>query len=1051
MSIEVARYQFHSWARRGMSANIVDADDLGSGSVHTKERAQIEIALKVNDDDVTKTFALIGPCDVIGINREMVVRTEPLGWITDFEPNYLAFVEFYDEDFVWRYTPAKASGEKLRPWVALLVLEEDEFGRTARRLPLPSITIKDKTAMPAANELWLWAQVHSNADIPDADLGVYERFLNSLNRSVMTDPDGLFCRLMCPRHLKANTAYYAFVVPTFETGRRAGVGEPTTDIDAQQPAWGADGTAGEMPVYYEWFFRTGANEDFESLVERLTPRAMDPRVGIRDMDCSAPGFTKADGSGPLPATSPALIGLEGALKSPTTVSTAFPNPPDRIEFQQSLQDVVNLGEQTPATAAQDPIVTMPLYGKNHARRNPDDVVLLDITKNTWLHDLGKDPRTRTLAGCGTLAIQKNQERYMRAAWLQVERVNEANRKIRDAKAAIAIATPLFAATIEVMPQAQIIAMTRPLLSKVMGSQTTLLHQLKGSHLPVAAVSSTFRRMMRPGGSLARHFGSTRGAFSTIVEGLSKGTLTAAPDRVTPSTLPNTQALGDSVRPDATSGARAQRLRLLLLFILIVLLILLLFSLATGVLSAVVLGVAAAVAAGALVAVVRVARRTEQREKIAALFTSPENVNMHLAAVPARPDFNIKLEGEPTTPSATPATGSPGTGDVVGDSREARNFRAAALGLGTVARVRPAPQPEPQVFALDTAKTKMSKAIKPRIAHGTRLSRHVKIRGTRWTEDTDPITEVIAYPDFEEPMYKRLIEQSDELLLPNLKLIPPNTISLLVTNQKVIEAYMVGLNHEMGRELLWREYPTDQRGSYFRQFWDVAGVVQPDRSVTPAELSEQLKDITPIHTWKGADLLGAHNNRDAQNDEAQIVLVVRGDLLKRYPNSVVFAQKAIRDNAGTHVIDLDLTTAEFAQQLLFPLYKAELLPDIKLFGFDLTARQAKGVDSSPGFPDTDRDGWFFVIQEVPGEPRFGMDIEYDPGSDGVTWDDLSWRSFTPPDPDFVKVSPSPIGGSFVPTDNTPDRWATTSANMAYMLFQKPSMVAVHASEMLGNLG
>jgi hypothetical protein len=1042
-----------------MSANIVDADDLGSGSVHTKERAQIQIALKVNDDDVTKTFALIGPGDIIGINREMIVRTEPLGWITDFEPNYLAFVEFYDEDFAWRYTPAKAEGEKLRPWVALLVLEEDEFERTARRLPLPSITIKDKTAMPAANELWLWAHVHSNADIPDADLSVYERFLNSLNRSVTTDPDGLFCRLMSPRHLKANTAYYAFVVPTFETGRRAGVGEPTTDIDAQQPAWGPDGTASEMPVFYEWFFRTGANEDFESLVKRLTPRPMDPRVGIRDMDCSAPGFTKADGSGPLPATSPALIGLEGALKSPTTVSTVFPTPSNRIEFQQALQAVVNLGEQTPATAGQDPIVTMPLYGKNHARRQPDDVVLLDMTNNAWLHDLNKDPRTRTLAGCGTLAIQKNQERYMRAAWLQVEKVNEANRKIRDAKAAIAIATPLFAATVKVMPQAQIITMTRQLLPKVMGSPTTLLHQLKGSHLPLAAVSSTFRRMMRPGGSLARHFGSTRGVFSTIVDGLAKGTLTTAPDRVTPSTLPNTQSLGESVPPDPTSGARLQWLPLLLLFILVVLLILLVFSIAAGVLSALALGVAAVVTGGALIAAVRLARRTaeqdarrtEARKKLAALFTSPENVNQHLAAVAARSNFNIRLEGETAPPPATPADGSPGAGDVAGDSREARNFRTAALGLGTVARVRPAPRPEPQVFALDVATTKISKAITPRIAHGMRLSRHVKIRGTRWTAETDPITEVMAYPDFEEPMYKRLIEQSDELLLPNLKLIPPNTISLLVTNQKVIEAYMVGLNHEMGRELLWREYPTDQRGSYFRQFWDVAGVVQPNQSVTPAELSEQLKDITPIHTWKAADLLGKHNNRDAQNDESQIVLVVRGDLLKRYPNSVVFAQKAIRDNTGAQAIDLDLTTAEFAQQLLFPLYKAELLPDIKLFGFDLTARQAKGLDPSPGFPNTDHEGWFFVIQEVPGEPRFGMDIEYDPGSDGVTWDDLSWRSFTPPDPDFVKVSPSPLGGVFAPSDNTPDRWATTSANMAYMLFQKPSMVAVHASEMLANLG
>ena len=26
--------------------------------------------------------------------------------------------------------------------------------------------------------------------------------------------------------------------------------------------------------------------------------------------------------------------------------------------------------------------------------------------------------------------------------------------------------------------------------------------------------------------------------------------------------------------------------------------------------------------------------------------------------------------------------------------------------------------------------------------------------------------------------------------------------------------MVGLNHEFARELLWREYPTDQRGQLF---------------------------------------------------------------------------------------------------------------------------------------------------------------------------------------------------------------------------------------------
>jgi hypothetical protein len=79
---------------------------------------------------------------------------------------------------------------------------------------------------------------------------------------------------------------------------------------------------------------------------------------------------------------------------------------------------------------------------------------------------------------------------------------------------------------------------------------------------------------------------------------------------------------------------------------------------------------------------------------------------------------------------------------------------------------------------------------------------------------------MAYPVLDLPMYKPLADMSSELFLPNINLIPENSITLLENNQKFIESYMVGINHEMSRELLWREYPTDQRGSYFRQFWDV---------------------------------------------------------------------------------------------------------------------------------------------------------------------------------------------------------------------------------------
>ena len=52
--------------------------------------------------------------------------------------------------------------------------------------------------------------------------------------------------------------------------------------------------------------------------------------------------------------------------------------------------------------------------------------------------------------------------------------------------------------------------------------------------------------------------------------------------------------------------------------------------------------------------------------------------------------------------------------------------------------------------------------------------------------------------------------------------------------------MVGLNHEFARKLLWREYPTDQRGSYFRQFWDARGFIDNEDAHSGAIEGEALR-------------------------------------------------------------------------------------------------------------------------------------------------------------------------------------------------------------------
>src|SRR5207244_1896431 len=101
------------------------------------------------------------------------VRTEPHDWISNFEPNYLPYVDFYDEDFPWRYTPAApdASGLRLRPWITLLVLRDGEFdeGKNLAGKNLPYVQISDPSVFPPANELWAWAHVHVNRTLAGSD------------------------------------------------------------------------------------------------------------------------------------------------------------------------------------------------------------------------------------------------------------------------------------------------------------------------------------------------------------------------------------------------------------------------------------------------------------------------------------------------------------------------------------------------------------------------------------------------------------------------------------------------------------------------------------------------------------------------------------------------------------------------------------------------------------------------------------------------------------------------------------------------------------------
>jgi hypothetical protein len=1030
---EVGRYQFHSWTRKGISTGITEGDDLGTGTSSLKERAKIVVPVSLNHGpDIPIDFALIGPGDIIGLNRNMIVRTEPLNWITNFEPNYLAFAELYDEDMAWRYTPAGPDGKKLRPWIFLLVLKEDEYTRTKRGVPLPSITINNKDAFPLATETWLWAHVHSNAELPNDPVTDYDAFLRSLNNTFNSDPDQLYCRLMSPRKLEPNTAYRAFIVPSFETGRLAGIGETEEtikNINTQLSSWDENGARGEMPVYFEWYFHTGADEDFEKLVKLLIPRIMDPKVGIRDMNCSLPGFVKADGTIPFPGTRPGILGLEGALKAPTTVSTKFPDPETEKDFQLELNKVVNL----PVTIigkddSGDPIISVPLYGGKHAKKSATDLPTLDIEKNTWLHDLNKDPRTRSAAGMGVKVIGENQENYIRRAWDQVQKIIDANRRIKTTMLYMKVALQFTQKTFSKFSGNVLMSVSRPVLPRIMGSPTTVYAQIQESRLPAAVFSGAFRKLIRS--KIVKRLEKQRSFnYDTLVNRLNDGSLTAAPLKGIPAGIPTVKDFADKISSTIFPGWLQWLIKNRLLVMIILLLLFGILAVVSG--AYIIFAVLAAAAIGSYF---YVGRFNVGNMAAAGDLLDPQKELESIAAVPQQPNFTLRLSDETSTPPPTAAAAGQ-------DSVEARNFRKALTDM-TQRLAVPSPEKEWAALNIDNAQTKVREGIRPGKTFPYRLSSLVKFPGNIKIEDPEKIFPAMAWPDFEDPMYKKLVALSDQFLLPNLQLIPANTISLLKTNQKFIESYMVGLNHEMGKELLWREYPTDERGSFFRQFWDVNGIIKPAEDKTPAQLSEENKDIKPIHTWLLSSMLGSHNNRDAQGDAEQLVLVIRGDLLNKYPNTLIFAQKAVAGStAALPEIHRELTDAEFKTEVMFPLYKAEVAPDIKLFGFDLTIEQARGTQTTDPF--TDNLGWFFMIQQVPGEPQFGMDINFDQGSDGLSWDDLSWDQFAD-EMKFIQAGVQP------PMDPETIKWGTDAASMAYILFQKPNLVAVYAREMLKDL-
>ncbi|MEF8974843.1 MAG: hypothetical protein V5A21_01265 [Halapricum sp.] len=1138
--------------------------------------ARIDLELTATGPEGTETVApgvdlrIYGPGEVTNLDTDQIVRMEPEPETTAFPPNYFPLVEFDSPQLPWLFSPQRADSRgRNRPWLCLVVVEDRASTyKPAGTGPCPVIeTPTDE--LPDASESWAWAHAQVvGSHSPESIFG---------SRS-----DRTVSRLLCPRNLDPKTKYRACVVPTFEPGRRAGLGlDPyPNDDDEINLAWGDEDTV-RLPVYHSWVFTSAKRGDFESLARELDPVEFGPDVGFRTIDVSNPGPTDLK----LPydaSTDQGTVGIGGALKSIGAEPDAYAE-----SMRSDLRDVLNkpneVVEETDYGA-----VGPPLYGQWHVgipELEPEpqmDTEAYYYPK--WFNTLNSDPRNRIAAGYGTQVIQDEQERLMASAWEQFGDLDLANRYLRRVQLAERILT-MRHQKLESYSTGSLLGFSAPLHGTLFDADSdakTIHAKSLESDLPTALSSTSFRRLTRSNGPLARRPGTSvdttkfvthleTGRVPRLTDGLSFTTESAmdgmegqiAGDReMEPA---GDQPPGDTSMQqfEAQPGGPSE-------------------AVPTGrgpppggmgevpepgpdlqrVLTALDSLDAHADTADSVVTDLSTAVRRNDAETVRDLVEDTPTVLDHCESV-GRNTFDPLSRAISKTltdprPEELPesfdraaanrhlqslhraqrrlvdavestmvalATGEPArtvnrhldrASEAVSelqrtsaDLRSATEPRAAppmetmsAMMSGTALEGEQVNVPEigestPKSIKLpskDDLRDSVVSGIDPKVQLPERAADVIGI--PQLPEREDPVEDVLAAPTFTDTTYKLLAELNQEYFLPGVGDIPHDSIGVLQTNPEFIEAFMTGLNHEFARELQWRNFPTDRRGTYFRRFWERKGNPEID-----SDNLEALADIEPIHTWDENDL-GQNSPHD---NHAKVVLLIRGELLRRYPNTDIFAAKAAADDSDDPggepdrvpaLPDTHVSRDDEGPDVKFPVFRGKLDPDLTFFGFDLSPDEAlydpyhEGPEEPDDHPD---EGWFFVLQEPPAETRFGMDVgtdedvgetpygvdsddpatprvpsaemadEVERGWNGLSWAHLVEEGTDPASVDYVDIDGTRPGqenwavedsqatGTGDDGDSSspggPDRWGFNSAHMARATWQLPVRISIHADDMI----
>lgn len=1060
--VNLGSYTFLPYHRTGAAAAYTTPFHTGAPA-----RGRINVTVPLTDgtqqDGATGRLLLRGPGDVLGIDPLQVVRRYPTPGTRDADPSDLAHCELDQPDLPWLFTPTADAGGRLPPWLRLVVVpDRPGLVQHPDHAGLPCWADVALGDLPPEEDAWAWAHVQVlGSPRPPGATGQDPRLAPE-------NPSLNVARLLCPRELEPNRSWVALLVPTFEVGRRAGLSGTDLNDDLQW-SWrrGDPDESVRLPVYDHWSFSTGTDGDFESLARRIRPVDPPAGTGRRLVDTTDPGL------GITVAGTPGARAVHGALTHPRPTEgadTAAAVPPagaagvwddaavDALRERLEQPDRVQFDTVDFDPGEVDPTLAPPLYGGVHRATG---TLAPAGAEPAWLRQLNLDPAHRVAAGLGAAVARMDQEDLMTSAWAQLPAVLEANAALRAAQFARFVGDRLHLRHVARLDPGALLAVTSRGHSRLQHEAGTTTRAVVGaSATPTAATASTLRMLVRPAGPL-RRFGAD-GSGPLLAEGDvahdwcwrysppdgargigAPGQALLAelgvddPARIAaalaePSLLDAITQAGAGGAPAADPSAAA---RLALSSLLEVLLTALptvreVESPQPGH----ELDTAALERAAALVAQLGGLIQAQTEWWLPRPLTDRHELpGVEVAEAPGRlavatQDLQdlVTLLWERLVNQGAPHA-EPHDEHTAGAARrlvevfqsEAEALAAALDQAYEDAFIGTDDLGESLRESLVIPSLRLLPLLEPRVTVGRRVRQRIPGLGEHFPGwlDNDRFDPVMAAPRFSHPMYEALHRHDPEWLLPGVAAIAPHEMmTTLKTNPVFVEAFLIGLNHEFMRELVWRGYPTDGRGTSFRSFWSPTD-----------ELTE------PIHRLR-AGALGTHLGTAASG---RLVVLVRGELVRRHPNLLGVAVAQAGDSEP-------ITYRDRPAQTLFQL---RVGPDLLLTGVDLTAEDALGADP----PENDgtlrpipKDGaWWFTLSEHAGQPRFGLDVDPGPGDPPLPpppreRNDLAWSDWAQVGGHLSAAgAPRPPGAAADPT----------SADLAWLLFQLPARAGFRLGRML----